>query len=1167
MANLESITTGTRVNGILSNRPVQVVAATWHGSNTLEVFFKDDDGTTGSRLLYRADEAELGLENGGRAWSFDADAGEFRLVSEAMRIRLAHLFDPLVAVNSSDIEPLPHQITAVYEKMLQRQPLRYLLADDPGAGKTIMAGLLIKELYLRGDLERCMVVCPGNLAEQWQDELQEKFDLPFEILTNDKLEAAATGNWFSENDLVIARLDKLSRDESLHPKLRQTDWDLIIVDEAHKMSATYFGNEVKYTKRYHLGQLLSTITRHFLLLTATPHNGKEEDFHLFLALLDGDRFEGRLRDGVHTADPRDLMRRLIKEQLVRFDGTELFPERRAYTVNYELSQLEAHLYHEVTAYVREEFNRAEQLEEGRKGNVGFALTILQRRLASSPAAIHSSLRRRRERLDSRRREQELIRKGKKPSGASENLKLLGLDELEDIDDAPDAEAEELEDLVVDQATTARTIEELEKEIETLKRLEHLAAEVVKQGTDRKWEEVSKLLQTEDEMFDASGSRRKLVLFTEHKDTLKYLAQRIRTLLGRHEAVVTISGGMGREERKSAEQRFKQDPDVEILVATDAAGEGINLQRAHLMINYDLPWNPNRLEQRFGRIHRIGQTEVCHLWNLVAQETREGDVFDKLLAKLEKEKDDLHGRVFDVLGQVFQGNELRDLLVRAIRSAGESPNEQQQVFDRLDELLDSERLRELIEKNALSEDTLDRSSVQEIRDLMDRARVRKLQPHFIRQFFLEAFRRLGGTAREREANRYELTHVPHAIRNRDRVIGRRNPVLTRYERITFDRELEEVAGKPVADLLAPGHSLLSAVIDLVLERYRALLKNGTVLVDDAEDAPEQPRVLVYLRHVINDGQVYKGGVTRSVSERLQFVEIDEDGTVRNGGFAPFLDYRPPTDAERAIVKPMTSSDWLTERLDGTAVSYAVEHLVPEHLHEVKTRRDAIVEKTRREVKQRLTQEIAYWDHRAATLREEERAGKVNAKINSKKAAERVDELERRLKRRLDELDAQRNLSPQPPNVIGAALVVPARMIAAEEPAEEFTSLGLDKDAVEAAAMSAVMQTERELGHEPRDVSEQNAGWDIESRDGNSGNLRLIEVKGRRTGQSTITVTKNEMLKGFNEPEQFILALVFVDGDTPEGPYYVRRPFDREPGWNETSVNLDVAKLLSIAETPR
>ena len=304
---------------------------------------------------------------------------------------------PLLAVHTSVVDPLPHQITAVYEAMLPRQPLRFLLADDPGAGKTIMAGLLIKELIARGDLERCLIVCPGSLAEQWQDELQRRFQLPFEILTNDKLEAARTRNWFLETDLVIARLDKLSRDEDVQQKLQAPDagWDLVVCDEAHKLSATYFGGEVKYTKRHRLGQLLSGLTRHFLLMTATPHNGKEEDFQLFLALLDGDRFEGRFRDGVHTADVSDLMRRMVKERLLTFDGKPLFPERIAYTVPYKLSDAEAGLYTAVTDYVREEFNRAEALANAKRaGTVGFALTVLQRRLASSSEAIYRSLRRR-----------------------------------------------------------------------------------------------------------------------------------------------------------------------------------------------------------------------------------------------------------------------------------------------------------------------------------------------------------------------------------------------------------------------------------------------------------------------------------------------------------------------------------------------------------------------------------------------------------------------------------------------------------------------------------------------------------------------------------------------------------------------------------------------------
>src|SRR6266702_1485498 len=689
MIRLEDLQPSAAVRGILPDCLVTVVGVQWFGSEALELTYKDPAGRVANMLLYRHDEPRLEVVEAGRPWSFDGDGHLFRLVSEAHRIRLAHLFDPVLAVHTSLVDPLPHQITAVYEAMLPRQPLRFLLADDPGAGKTIMAGLLIKELIVRGDLHRCLVVCPGSLAEQWQDELYRRFHLPFDILTNDKLEAARTGNWFLENNLVIARLDKLSRNEDVQGKLEAPDcrWDLVVVDEAHKMSARFFGGAVKYTTRYRLGQLLSRLTRHFLLLTATPHNGKEADFQLFMALLDGDRFEGKFRDGVHTTDVSDLMRRMVKERLLKFDGTPLFPERIAYTVNYKLSDGEARLYKAVTEYVQEQFNLADRLNsDGRRGTIGFALTTLQRRLASSPEAIYQSLRRRRERLERRLHEAEQAqqnadgwgpgdRKGSplhfthqnQMDGILAGLPSLSEDELDDLDDAPGAELEEAEERIVDQASAARSITELEVEIAMLVRLEALALQVRRSGTDRKWEGLASLLQNNAEMFDAQRDRRKLVVFTEHRDTLNYLAERIRTMLGRDEAVVTIHGGLSREERARAQASFTQEKDVQVLVATDAAGEGINLQRAHLMVNYDLPWNPNRLEQRFGRIHRIGQTEVCHLWNLVAAETREGEVFHTLLKKLEEEREALGGQVFDVLGKVlFDNRSLRDLLIEAIR---------------------------------------------------------------------------------------------------------------------------------------------------------------------------------------------------------------------------------------------------------------------------------------------------------------------------------------------------------------------------------------------------------------------------------------------------------------------------------------------------------------------
>ena len=1169
MALLEDITPGVLVKGLLPGGSVTIVSVKRHGSTSVELVYQDASGHLGSELLYSDGVATLEIVPAGRPWRFDADGALFRLVSEAYRISLAYLFDPLIAVHTSRIEALPHQITAVYETMLTRQPLRYLLADDPGAGKTIMTGLLIKELLIRGDLRRCLVVAPGNLVEQWQDELSRRFSLVFEILTNDRLEASASGNALAEMPLCIARLDKLSRDPAVQEQLRHTEWDLIVVDEAHKMSATFFGGEAKYTKRYRLGELLGSVTRHLVLLTATPHNGKEEDFQLFLRLLDVDRFEGRLRGGAQRVDVSDLMRHLVKEELYTFEGTHLFPERYAYTVNYALSGLEDSLYRAVTDYVRQEFNRAEALDTGRKGTVGFALTTLQRRLASSPEAIYQSLRRRRERLERRLQE---ARQNQQPqaerqaSGASLDL-LVGLpvltaDDLDDLDDAPGAEVEETEERVVDSASAALTMAELEIEIAHLARLEALAWQVRRSATDSKWEGLSSLLQNEAEMFDAQGQRRKLVIFTEHRDTLTYLAERIRTMLGREEAVVTIHGGLSREERARAQESFTQEKEAQVLLATDAAGEGINLQRAHLMVNYDLPWNPNRIEQRFGRIHRIGQKEVCHLWNLVAAQTREGEVYHTLLKKLEEERSALGGQVFNVLGEVFDQRPLRDLIVEAIRY-GDRPDVRARLTQVVDQALDRAHLRALLEERALTHEVMDKVRVFQIREEMERAAARRLQPHFIAAFFLEALRRLGGRYYEREPQRYEITHVPAAIRSRVPRNHARAIILPRYERVVFEKERISVHGKPEATLISPGHPLLDVTLDLVLEQERDLLSRGAVLVDPDEQG-EELRVLFYLEHTIQDGSLDSAGKRRVVSRQLQFLEMDEQGHMRSAGYAPFLDYRPLHEEEQEQAEQLRALPWLRADLEEQARSYAITELVPRHLAEVRQRREAQIDKTSAAVNDRLTTEISYWDNRAAVLKAQEAAGKINARLNSQQARARAEELYARLERRLHELEQERKLSPLPPVVVGCALVVPQGLL---NRLAGPNDTGGDRSArdtarIERLAMEAVMQCERELGYEPRDVSADKCGYDIESRIPGEGRLRFIEVKGRVHDATTVTITRNEILTALNKPDDFTLAIVLIDGETTT-IHYRTRPFHAEPDFGATSVNYNLATLLANA----
>jgi SNF2 family DNA or RNA helicase len=1192
MARLEDLQPNASVRGILPDSLVTVVNVQWFGSEALELTYKDPTGRLANELLYRHDESRLEVVEQGRPWSFDGDGHLFRLVSEAHRIRLAHLFDPVLAVHTSLIDPLPHQITGVYGAMLPRQPLRFLLADDPGAGKTIMAGLLIKELIVRGDLQRCLVVCPGGLAEQWQDELYRRFQLPFEILTNDKLEAARTGNWFLENNLVIARLDKLSRNEDVQEKLKVPDcrWDLVVCDEAHKLSATFFGGEIKYTKRHKLGQLLGTLTRHFLLMTATPHNGKEEDFQLFLSLLDGDRFEGRFRDGVHQVDVSDLMRRMVKESLLKFDGTPLFPERIAYTVPYRLSEAEAQLYKEVTEYVREEFNRAEALQnDKRAGTVGFALTILQRRLASSPEAIYQSLRRRRERLEKRLRELELLQRGAAAEAVGTIARDFDAEDAEDLEDAPDSEVEATEQEILDQATAARTIDELKAEISTLTRLESLAINVRRSGEDKKWRELASLL---NEIFTPesianraaeesapyrtraitqpkSSPRQKLIIFTEHRDTLSYLETRVTTLLGRKEAVVTMHGGMGREERLKIQESFRHDPEVQVFIATDAAGEGINLQRAHLMVNYDLPWNPNRIEQRFGRIHRIGQTEVCYLWNLVAEETREGDVYKTLLEKLEQARGALGGQVFDVLGKIqFEGRPLRDLLIEAIRY-GERPEVRARLTQAIENAVDRRQVQDLLEERALAHECMDASGVARVREEMERAEARRLQPHYIESFFLEAFKQLGGSLRQREPRRYEISHVPAPVRNRDRLIGTGEPVLPRYERITFEKALIAPQGQTLAAFVCPGHPLLDACLDLMLERHRDLLRRGTVLVDE-RDSGASPRVLFYLEHAIRDASSTKSGDRRVVSKQMLYVELDAAGQASHLRYAPYLDYRPLKPEEPSVDALLKRPEcaWITRDLEQKALAHAIAQVVPGHLNEVRGRRLGWIDKTRAAVKDRLTKEITYWDHRAEELKLQEQAGRPNARLNSQEARRRADELQTRLRKRLTQLDLEAQISALPPVALGGLVVVPLGLIAkiaGRALPDSFHAA--DKQASAARARAIVMEVERNLGFEPVDREGEKLGYDIESRDAQSGCLRFLEVKGRDTDAQTITVTKNEILYSLNKPEDFILAIVeFLDGGAHR-VHYIRQPFQREPDFGVTSVNYSFGELLARAEAPR
>ena len=1163
---IEEITSGSSLTGLEPSAVATVIAVVPIADGAVRVIYQTPDGTLKERLLGRADEETIAVATTERPWFFDGDGEAFKLTVEAKRIDLAFLFDPMMAVHTSNVEPLPHQITAVYEAMLPRQPLRFVLADDPGAGKTIMAGLYIRELIMRADARRIVIVAPGSLVEQWREELFEKFGLEFRVFTRDLEAATPSGNPFEDIDHLIVRLDQMARNEELQEKLCAAGWDLVVFDEAHKLAAHFFGNKMQKTGRFKLAEKLGAQTRHLLLMTATPHSGKEEDFQLFLSLLDSDRFYGKFRDGVHKVDCSDLIRRMVKEKLVKFDGTPLFPERKAYTVNYQLSDLEAALYEAVTDYVKTEMGKADQLDGKRKGSVGFALTSLQRRLASSPEAIFQSLKRRRERLERRLREEKIGARGQKL--LAETL----IDVPEDEDDFNAEEQETMEETLVVQATASQTIAELEGEIFILQTLEQQAKGLVASGKDRKWDELSRILQNEPQMRDAGGRMRKIIIFSEHRDTLNYLHEKIAGVLGSHGAIVVIHGAVHRDDRRKAQELFRSDPDIRVLVATDAAGEGINLQNANLMVNYDLPWNPNRLEQRFGRIHRIGQQEVCHLWNLVAKETREGDVYFRLLEKLQVVSEALKGEVFNVLGEVFDGISLKDLLMEAIRY-GDTPEVRARLSQKIDIALDLDHLKEILNRDALAQESFSTDRLFAVKEEMEKAEARRLQPFFVRSFFMKGFESLGGSIYPRESGRFEITHVPAELRERDRLITGRNcrdlaPVLRRYERVCFTKESVRPVDKPglaFANMIHPGHPLMLALSDLLLEQHANLLRQGTILVDPADDG-DQPSLLFLLTHEV------KSGDGMVISKRLQFVRVLPDGSTTFAGWAPHLDLEPLASAQRPLLTETLAAPWLNAGLENRALALAASTLVPQHFSEVADRRIAHIDKTLAAVHERLTKEINFWSDRFIRLSDDRAAG-IDVRLPLENVRRTLSDLEARLEHRKKELLSMRHVSSATPVLLSGALVIPAGLLRTlqGEPASCSSTFSADPEArsrIEQLAMQTVRQSEESRGCRVVDVSALKCGWDITSYppaiEGKQPESRHIEVKGRIKGATTITVTRNEMLYALNQAEKFVLAIVQVDeNEQIDGPYYLRNPFDSEPGWGVSSINYNIQDLLALA----
>ena len=1041
-------------------------------------------------------------------------AEDFFLRIEASRIRLAYQFDPQLAVSISQVDPLPHQIEAVYHYVLSSPRIRFLIADDPGAGKTIMAGLIVKELQYRRLAQRILIIAPGHLKYQWQREMKERFQTPFTIIDRARMNATWGENAWEDKDHCLTSIDFVKQDTVLS-SLQNVRWDLVIVDEAHKMSAyAYQGKDqvkVDKTRRYRVGELLSRQTNHMLFLTATPHRGDEENFRLFLDLLRPGFFARTelLKESVQSGDNPIFVRRL-KEDMKRFDGTDIFPPRHVHSVTFRLTEAERHLYNGVTNYVRNYFDRARE-----NRSISFALMILQRRLTSSSQAIYLSLLRRKERLQNLLELPEQIRRDE------DYMRARGLTE-DDLAEMAEEERLEWEERL-ENLTLAENIEDVVAEIEQLEALIAQADKVRQQEIE------SKLVKLRDHVLANLGTR-KLLIFTEFRDTVNYLVAKLQ---GWGYQVITIHGQMNMEDRLQAEHEFKTN--AQIMVATEAAGEGINLQFCSWMINYDIPWNPNRLEQRMGRIHRYGQRYEVHIYNMIAQDTREGQILQRLFEKLERMKEDLGtDRVFDIIGDMIPGSRLDELLKEAIFS--------QRRMEEIEQTIDAVNVKQAaqtLEKAFLTSLATRHIDVTGILREKMAAEENRLVPEYVEDYFLRAYQRIGGqrlTPRSGGNSRfYTIANVPYDLRQwgQDYDFKTNYGLLFReYKQITFDKYAAREQAQ--AEFVAPGHPLLEALNQEILTRF----------------------------HTNRDAYAVFGDPEGLREGTLWFVEGEvTDGSGQPAGKRVFCLYHALADGRIQTINPAVL--WDCEPLDDTPVADDLlallqqresieDHIINDVLfpfqEEIQVRRE---HETRVKEKyglrsldylmQESNQKILDYQLRQASGE--------NLDLPLRNEQRNLEELQRRRSQLEQEILLERNVTVSEPRIIGTALIIPSTpqkpaappppatpKQAREQPdeAEQYQAgsdnSGADptrKREIELVGMQVTVAYERENSRSPEDVSGENHGFDVRSleydADGAFAGIRYIEVKARAQS-GAIRLSANEWKKARRYGDDFWLYIV-------------------------------------------
>ncbi|VEN75478.1 RNA polymerase-associated protein RapA [Candidatus Desulfarcum epimagneticum] len=1049
---------------------------------------------------------------------YDGDSKLFRLGIESIRLGLAYEYDPYFSLSIARVDPLPHQLEAVYDYFLKLPRIRFLLADDPGAGKTIMAGLLIKELKVRGLIQRVLIVTPANLSFQWQRELKDRFHEDFTVIRSDLLRANYGANPWQELDQVITSVSWVSRIEDAKESLMRSHWDMIIIDEAHKMSAY---SEDKKTLAYQLGESLSHITDHYLLMTATPHKGDPKNFSLFLRLLDTDVYADV--KSIHLAMEQNeapFYLRRVKEALITFPDQKtgksksLFTKRIVHTAGFEMNDAELDFYDALTQYVEDQSMRASGQNTAASRAVGFTMVMLQRRFASSIYAVRRTL----ERMTQKRRwileNPEEYRKKQIEKKIPDDFEDLPEDMRQSVLEAAEAAVISIDPQV------------LQDDIDDLENLVGKARSLEKQEVESKLVRLKSFL-TDENFFD--DPRMKLLIFTEHKDTLDYLVAdgRDGRPLGKIREwgfnATQIHGGMKIGDRNTpgtriyAEREFRED--CQILVATEAAGEGINLQFCWYMINYDIPWNPNRLEQRMGRIHRYGQEKDCYIQNFVATNTREGKVFQKLFERIDQIEADLDpnrtGKVFNVLGDIFPANQIERML-RDMYAHNQMTEEL--IKSRIIEQVDTKRLREITESalEGLAKRSLNLSAIV---SKSEEAKERRLVPEVIESFFLSAAPLAGVSPKARRRNRrvYRIGRLPRNLMPLGNELEPRFGRLGReYKRIVFDKE--ELNEDPTLEWVTPGHPLFECIRVFIDRDVRECHSRGAIFYDLHASNPE---------HLDVFSAEVRDGKANVLHKRLFVVRTDVNGRMTVKQPTIFLDLSlAPKGAE--ITAGLTPPDV-------SALEIALHKQALQPLLEAETdRREQETRRISKHMEVSLNAVIDRAQRQFAELmgQKESGANEIGLDGRLKMAEDRLDKLNNRLETRRSELLRERECAISNIRHFASAWALPHP----DREAPDIKNMVNDPE-IERIAVETVIAHEEARGWKTQSVESENRGFDIISRKPHpedpqtSVEARFIEVKGR-SHIGEVALTTNEFKTAERLQDDFWLYVVFNCATNPE-----------------------------------